>query len=241
MAEERARPSPGATALRRFVSVSLLVLTTAFAAVYVVAPGARTVLVQENGVIQTTTAVVFLIAVIGGVVAIRNGRLVPGVYWLVPIGGFLGFVGETRFGTRLFGLPALALRGKEIDSFHDLFEVAVDAAADVGVGPAHLSGFAAVAAAITLYLIITGRLRRMITVLPVHRPLLLTLLALGALFLGLTLDLVGGGPDLAFLEETLELTAAALLTMAAVTIAEHHSAVVSWRRFSLELAADHRD
>lgn len=239
MAEERARPSPGATTLRRLVVVMLLLLVSGFAGVFLAFPEARSALVRENGIIQTATAAVFAAAAIGGVVAIRVGRLVPRVYWLVPLVALLGFAGELRFGTRLPGIPTPSLGGRDVDSFHDLFEWAVDRSADLGVGTGHVTLLGVVAAAgLVVYLTRPGRLERITSWLIDHPPIATSLLALGTMFVGLSLDLAEGGPWVAFLEETAELASAALLVMAAVAVAERHGAVVSWRRFSLTLTGN---
>ena len=240
MAERRPHPSPGATALRRFVAVAMLLLLSGFAAVFIAFPGARSALVRENGIIQMATAMVFLVAAIGAVVVIRTGRMVPKAYWVVPAVGFLGFAGEIRFATRFIGTPTFTVDGEDVDSFHDVFETAVGIAGDAGIRPLHIILLAAAGVVAIGAVAARGSLTAVVLWLVRHRPIRITVAAVGVHFAGLALDLANGGLAVTFIEETTELAAAALLAMAAAAIAETHNAVVSWRRFDLELPADRR-
>ena len=209
----RANPSaPAAIALA--VAVAVCVYALAFAIV----PSARERLIVEDGIIETTTALVFVAAAVIGVAALWRSRR-RARWWLIPALGLLGFLDEMSFGARIFGFPLPVIDGMEVDSFHDAFDLADRFAGDLGLSRTMIAAFLAAAAlAAGAYLLRTGRMRRIPAWLAAHRPLAIAAAAVGLLLAGIALDLLASGDLAVFAEETAEFGAAGLVAMAAADL-----------------------
>jgi hypothetical protein len=195
--------------------VALAVYALAFA----IMPSARDRLVTEDGIIETTTAMAFLGAAILGLYAVVTSGA-RRLYWLIPAFGLFGFLDEMSFGARLFGFPLPVIDGLEIDSFHDIFDLADRAAGDLGVSRTQIAAVLVVAAvAVAVYLVRSGRMRVIPSWLTRHRPILLSAMALGLLLVAIGLDLIGSSTVARFAEETAEFAAAGLVAVAAADIA----------------------
>jgi hypothetical protein len=83
-------------------------------------PGIRPQLLQEDGIVETASALTFLLAVLGSIYAMmRRGPSFPLV--LAGLIGFAELMDEISFGSRIFGFePPPLYGGGELDGFHDL-------------------------------------------------------------------------------------------------------------------------
>ena len=207
-----------ATDLSAAVSRGVAIVVALFGLAFLLMPSARDRLIVEDGIIETATAIVFLAAAIGGMIAIRSGS-VPGAYWLIPAFGLFGFLDEMSFGARVFGFPLPTVNGLKVDSFHDIFDLADRLAGTLGVSRTQIAGLAVLLTLAALaYLLRTGRLRRVPAWLHKHRAVMTALAALGLLLIAVALDLLGSSPSARFAEETAEFAAAGLLLVAAAQI-----------------------
>ncbi|MCJ7725009.1 MAG: hypothetical protein MUP76_01270 [Acidimicrobiia bacterium] len=197
------------------VAIGLAVAVAVYAAAFVAVPSARHRLAIEDGIIETTTALVFMGSAVFGTIGMLTGRHRP-VYWVIPVAGLLGFLDEMRFGGRIFGYSLPGIDGREIDSLHDLLAAAMQV---LGVTRTHLAVIAAVAGAAGVGLLLTGRrLRRLPAWVATHRPLALMAGALAMLAVGFAFDQLGSTTAALFAEETSEFAASGLVAMAAADL-----------------------
>lgn len=115
------------TAHQRWLMAALALtgsITIASASIAVLAPGVRRVLLGEDGIIETASAICLAIAILGtgAISAIRGPR------WPVLLAGLIALAeltDETSFGARVFGFePPPLYGGGELDGFHDLLILA---------------------------------------------------------------------------------------------------------------------
>lgn len=112
-----------------FLVVGVTTAITAFVAVRI--PDLRPLLLQEDGIVETATAVFLALAAFGAAacLAMRGFRL---PLLLAGLVGFAELMDETSFGSRLFGFqPPPLYGGGQLDGFHDLLIVAFRLARDV--------------------------------------------------------------------------------------------------------------
>ncbi|OQM73696.1 hypothetical protein [Manganibacter manganicus] len=122
-APTKARPLTQPDQSRHLVSALAVVtiVTALSAAVAIFAPDMRPLLLQEDGIVETASAMMFAMAFLGAVVAtILVGFRAP--LLLAGLIGFAELMDETSFGSRLFGYePPPLYGGGQLDGFHDLF------------------------------------------------------------------------------------------------------------------------
>jgi hypothetical protein len=110
------------------------ICTLAIALIAILAPGARTFLLREDGIVETASVVCLVIAL----VAALTGLLTQGLRLPFLLAGLIAFVellDETSFGARAFGFKPPALYGGgELDGFHDLMILAYRLLRDVSPG-----------------------------------------------------------------------------------------------------------
>ncbi|WP_105383550.1 hypothetical protein [Neorhizobium alkalisoli] len=110
-------------AIVALASIAVCTLTAALAAVLV--PGARPLLLQEDGIIEMASVACLASAVIGAAVASATWK---GLHLPLLVAGLIGFaelMDETSFGSRLVGFhPPALYGGGELDGFHDLLILA---------------------------------------------------------------------------------------------------------------------
>jgi hypothetical protein len=191
--------------------VGIVTAASAFAAV--VDPGIRPLLLQEDGVVETASAVFFFLAAIGSVYAIsRWGLRIP-----LALAGLIGFaelMDETSFGSRIFGFdPPPLYGGGQLDGFHDLFILVYRLARDFSPDLAWLWVGILLAGSVCLVAFALLQVWKSID-RTAARPSSHTLLFLHIGFIGLAqvIDVATSSHILAAMEEVLELDAAILLT-----------------------------
>ena len=118
-----ATPDPNRRGQLRFVVPALVLVGAVTAAAMlaaILAPGIRSVLLREDGVIETATVVFLALAVVGAGASCAW----RGPHLAVVLAGLIGLaelLDETSFGARLFGFQPLPLYGGgQLDGFHDL-------------------------------------------------------------------------------------------------------------------------
>jgi hypothetical protein len=208
------------TRLPGAVAVGVAVAVAVYALSFWSAPSVRGRLAVEDGIIETTTALVFLgAAIIGTLGMLRSPH--RGIHWLVPVVGLLGFADEIRFGARIWGVTLPTVSGVEIDNFHAVLLVADRRMGSLGLTHPRMAVAAGIAAlGVIAVLIRTKRLRRVLPWLTAHPPMALMLGALGLLAAGFGFDQLGSRPTLLFLEETCEFAASGLVAVAAACLLE---------------------
>jgi hypothetical protein len=91
---------------------------------YLAAPTIRPLIFEEDGIVETASALLFLLAFATGAVRIVRRGLTPHSLLLpaATILGLMGFLDEISFGARWFGwqMPAMP-GGGEFDGIHDIF------------------------------------------------------------------------------------------------------------------------
>ena len=161
------------TRLPGTVAIGVAVALGVYVMAFFVLASSHDRLVEEDGIIETTTALVFLgAALIGTIAMLTTGA--RRLYWLVPAFGLFGFLDEMSFGARIFGFPLPVIDGLEVDSFHDVFDLADRLAGDLGISRTMIALLlVSVAALAVTYLLKTGRIRRIPAWFSHHRPILL--------------------------------------------------------------------
>ena len=104
--------------------VAIAFCTLAAALTAILAPSARSVLLQEDGIIEMASVACLTVVVLG----VAAASALWGLRALLVVAGLIGFVelmDETSFGSRIFGFEPPALYGGgELDGFHDLLILA---------------------------------------------------------------------------------------------------------------------
>lgn len=122
-APTQARPLPQPDQSRLLVSaLAVVTIVTAISAIIaIVTPDMRPLLLQEDGIVETASALIFAAAFLGAVAAtVLVGFRAP--LLLAGLIGFAELMDETSFGSRLFGFePPPLYGGGQLDGFHDLF------------------------------------------------------------------------------------------------------------------------
>ncbi|WP_395448831.1 hypothetical protein ACHMW7_29260 [Aminobacter sp. UC22_36] len=190
--------------------VSAVTLTAAVVAVF--APGIRSLLLQEDGIIEMGTALLLAVAVLGAGTATALGglRLPPALAGLI---GFAELLDETSFGSRLFGFEPLPLYGGgQLDGFHDLLILAFRLLQGVSQNLGWLLvGLMLVLSAGLVFFALRQIVRNMAgstTWLSGH---VLLVLHVGLIGLAQVIDIAASSRAFAAVEEVLELNAAILL------------------------------
>lgn len=216
------------------VAVGTAVAVAVYALAYALLPRSRETLITEDGIIETTTALVFLAAALAGAVAMVR-RKPPARFWLVPAFGLFGFLDEMSFGARIFGYPLPVIDGMEVDSFHDLFDLADRFAGDLGVSRTAIAAvLAAGCLVLGAFLMRSRRLSRVAQWMSAHRPIALLGGAVGLLLAGIALDLLGTTDLTTFAEETAEFAASGLVAVAAADLISVRPARAADRRDRLQ-------
>lgn len=211
--------SGAATGPRRgqlsFLVVALVLVgavTVAAALAAVLAPGIRSLLLHEDGIVETATVVFLAMAVLGAAAAtVRHGLRVS-----VALAGLIGLaelLDETSFGSRLFGFEPLPLYGGgQLDGFHDLLILAYRLLRDVSQGLAWLlvGLMLALSAGLVLFALrqIARNMAGATTWLSGHA---LLFLHVGFIGLAQVIDIATSSRALSAVEEVLEMNAAILL------------------------------
>ncbi|WP_353645295.1 hypothetical protein [Mesorhizobium sp. WSM2239] len=107
-----------------YALIVIAICTLAAALIAIMAPSARPLLLQEDGIIEMASVACLAAVVLGSAAAsVKWGLHAP-----LLIAGLIGFaelMDETSFGARLFGFQPPALHGGgELDGFHDLLILA---------------------------------------------------------------------------------------------------------------------
>lgn len=187
-------------------------VTAAAALAAILAPGIRSLLLHEDGIVETATVVFLAMAVLGAAAAtVRHGVRVP-----VALAGLIGLaelLDETSFGSRLFGFEPLPLYGGgQLDGFHDLLILAYRLLRDVSQGLAWLlvGLMLALSAGLVLFALrqIVRNMAGATTWLSGHA---LLLLHVGFIGLAQVIDIATSSRALSAVEEVLEMNAAILL------------------------------
>jgi hypothetical protein len=215
----KAQPFRHADQSRYLVSALAVVtiVTALSAAIAIFAPDMRPLLLQEDGIVETASAMMFAMAFLSAVAAtILVGFRAP--LLLAGLIGFAELMDETSFGSRLFGYePPPLYGGGQLDGFHDLFILVYRLLRSTSQDLAWLwMGLMAIGAAALLILalwLVTKGFAGSDTRLSSH-----TLLFLHFGFIGLAqvIDVAASShilatPELAAMEEVFELDAAIVL------------------------------
>ncbi len=209
---------PIANRLPGAVAIGVAVAVAVYAISFAIAPSVRRRLAVEDGIIETTTAVVFLAAAIVGVIGMRRS-LAHRAHWLIPLAGLLGFLDEMRFGARAFDITLPSVSGIEIDNLHAMLLVADHRASALGLSHGRIALLAGVAALGAIGFLLRGRkLQRIPHWLAGHCPVSLMLGALALLAAGFGFDQLGSTPALLFAEESCEFAASGLVLVAATCL-----------------------
>jgi hypothetical protein len=113
-------PQPDRSRLLAYALAVVAAVTAISAIMAVAAPDQRPLLLQEDGIVETASAVMFAAAALGAAAAIllfgfRAPLLLAGLIGLAEL------MDETSFGSRLFGYePPPLYGGGQLDGFHDL-------------------------------------------------------------------------------------------------------------------------
>lgn len=187
-------------------------VTVASALAAIIAPGIRSLLLQEDGIVETGTVVFLAVAVIGASVATAlRGMRVPLV--LAGLIGLAELLDETSFGSRLFGFQPLPLYGGgQLDGFHDLLILAYRLLLGISPNLAWILVGLMLAISAGLLLFALRQIARNIsgasTWLSGH---VLLFLHVGFIGLAQVIDIAASSRAFAAVEEVLELNAAILL------------------------------
>jgi hypothetical protein len=186
--------------------------TLAAAAVAILMPGVRPLLLQEDGIIEMASVVCLAIVVLG----VASASVVWGLHAPLLVAGVIGFaelMDETSFGARVFGFQPPALHGGgELDGFHDLLILAYRLLHDIGPGLAWMWVALLLVASLGIMLFALVQLRNGIgdkrSWLTDH-----TLIFLHVGFIGLAqaIDVAADSNALSAIEEMLEFNASLVL------------------------------
>lgn len=202
------------------VAVSLVGTVTASSALAaILAPGIRHLLLQEDGIVETGTALFLMLAVVGALAstALRGARL-P-----VMLAGAIGLaelLDETSFGARLFGFAPLPLYGGgQLDGFHDLLILVYRLLQGISQNLAWLLVALMLGLSIGLVAFAARQVVRNMTgattALSGHA---LLLLHLGFIGLAQVIDIATSSRVFSAVEEVLEMNAAMLLALYVVQV-----------------------
>lgn len=188
-------------------------VTVAAALAAIIAPGIRSLLLQEDGIVEMGTVLFLAAAVLGAAAATAlRGPRVPLV--LAGLIGLAEFLDETSFGSRLFGFEPLPLYGGgQLDGFHDLLMLAFRLLQNVSHSLAWLLVVLMLALSVGLVLVAVRQIARNIggatTWLSGHA---LLFLHVGFIGLAQVIDISASSSHaLSAMEEVFELDAAILL------------------------------
>lgn len=213
-----------ATRLPGAVAVGVVVAAAVYALAFWLAPSVRLRLVVEDGIIETTTGLVFLAAAIVGTTGLLRAPS-RGIHRLIPLVGLFGFLDEMRLGARVFGFTLPTVSGVEIDNFHAVLLIADRRLAGLGLTHHRIALAAGIAALGAIAILIrTGRKVRLPLWLTADPPVALMLGGLGLLAAGFMFDQLGSRPALLFLEETCEFGASGLVAVAAACLLDRGDA-----------------
>lgn len=198
-------------------AVSAVTITAFLAAAF--APGIRSLLLQEDGIVEMGTALFLGAAVLGasGAMTLR-GPSIP--LMLAGLIGVAELLDETSFGSRLFGFEPMALYGGgQLDGFHDLLIVAYRLLQGVSHSLAWLLVASLLALSAGALLLALRHLARTMTGattwLSSH---VLLLLHVGFIGLAQIIDIATSSRVFSAVEEVLELNAAMLLAFYVVQV-----------------------
>lgn len=195
----------------------LLGAVAGYCAWFVLFAGDRSALLVEDGPIETGTVIVFAVAaVIGARASYRSGI---SAMWLVPGFAILGVLDELSFGARLFGFGLPTIGGQEVDSLHDVFDLADHFVAQIGLSrTAAAGGVLLLCAGLLALRPIRRSATRLASWVWARPPLRLVALSVGLLIAAVLIDQVGSSDATRFVEEMLEFTAAGLVLIASTEI-----------------------
>lgn len=175
---------------------------------FAVAGEDRAALLVEDGPIETATAIVLFVAFVAGVWLMRRPPK-PAVYWLVPSFALLAMLDELSFGARIFGFGSPTIADVEVDTLHDVFDIADRVLGDMGIGRTTAAAVVlAAVAALTAVLVATGRARRLVRWFDARRPLVFVGAAVAMLGVAVVIDQIAATELSRFVEEMLEFGAA---------------------------------
>jgi hypothetical protein len=200
-------------ALWAIVALACISICTVAATLLVVlAPGARPLLLQEDGIIEMASVACLAAALFGAVAAsLRCGPRLP--FLVVGLIAFAELMDETSFGSRLFGFQPPALYGGgELDGFHDLLILTYRLLREVNPGLAWIGVGLLLAASFGLMMFALIQLWRGIdekrSWLADH---VLILLHIGFIGLAQVIDVAAESKVLSAVEEMLEFNASLAL------------------------------
>jgi hypothetical protein len=104
-----------------FCSVASFVAAFVF---YYAVPGQRHLLLEEDSLLETMSALSYLAAAILAFVIARKNHPARRALWFIGAVALVGFLDELSFGERLFNLQMPVIRGKKIDAVHDVVSLA---------------------------------------------------------------------------------------------------------------------
>lgn len=195
-----------------YTLVVITFCTLAAALTAVLAPSARSVLLQEDGIIEMASVACLAAAVLGAAAAsalwdMRAPLVVAGLI------GFAELMDETSFGSRIFGFEPPALYGGgELDGFHDLLILAYRLLHDVDRSLAWMWVGLLLAASLGIMMFALAQMRNGIknrrSELTDH---VLLFLHIGFIGLAQVIDIVTASNALAAVEEMFEFNASLAL------------------------------
>ena len=225
-------PLPPVAEATRAASTGLLVVALGLAVAYGAAPSQRPWLAADNGLTDAATAVVLAVTVVVGCWAIHRIPRAGAWRWLLPTTALLGFVDEVYSGGSFLGIRAPRLGSVTVDGIPALLAAGQDLAQTrLGLSPLDLAAAAALAAALGAFVLARRRRATRAAAWLADRPPAVHLVAAGTLAMAaVALDLFGELAVLRFMEEWLELAAAALLFRGSLLIPRREPQALGWRQ-----------
>ncbi|MDX1690737.1 MAG: hypothetical protein R3290_06920 [Acidimicrobiia bacterium] len=201
----------------RSVIATYAVAAVTFVVVFLAFPGHRDGLLVEDGPLETLTAGVFVIAAGVGVLAIRrSGGTARRVAWTVTVFATLAFLDEISFGFRLFDITPPRIMDIDVDSLHDVFDLAERAAERAGIGRTGLAALTLALAGVLVAVVVrSGRLPQLVAWVGDHPAVAWIGISVGLLVTAVGLDLLGTTDPMRLGEELLELAGASAAVQAA--------------------------
>lgn len=213
----------------RFLACALALtgaVTVASALAAIFAPGLRSLLLREDGIVEMGTVIFLAAAALGaGAATALRGLRIP-----LALAGLIGLaelLDETSFGSRLFGFQPLPLYGGgQLDGFHDLLILAFRLLQQVSHNLAWLLVALMLALSVGLVVFAVRQIARNMagattTWLSGHA---LLFLHVGFIGLAQAIDIAASSRAVSAVEEVLEMNAAILLAFYVVQVGWQSSA-----------------
>jgi hypothetical protein len=185
---------------------------------FVFVPLSHNQLIEEDGVLESVTAVLFLSCTAVSAVLLIGRHGIRSWYMTIPVLGAIGFLDELSFGERHLGVSMPQVVGKKLDGVHDLVDLTYEIT--LRNSSETVANIILALAVVSLFGIFLRYRREIARVSQQNPPLPYLLLCFFLLVPATLLDmhLFGKGPLQDFLEELLELNVALCMLFAAIAV-----------------------